>query len=141
MERPLVGYLGKQMCVKYVKSKGIVGMIVNFVIRSRILTLNKPMAFTTLTIDHNWSLHHHLQWRNHPRFSYKNANPFLDPSSQNHPPTPPQKSNLESLIEHFIQTQIKTNKALGEFVSQFFARFESMSTYQKMMETQLPQIA
>lgn len=44
-------------------------------------------------------------------------------------------------MERFIQTQSKTNEALGEFVSQLNAKFKSMSTYQKMMENQLAQIA
>jgi len=50
-------------------------------------------------------------------------------------------SNLGSLMEWFIQTQTKTNKALSESVSQLNTNFESMSTHQKMMETQLAQIA
>jgi len=44
------------------------------------------------------------------------------------------------MMERFIQTQSKTNEALGEFVIQLNAKFESLSTHQKMMETQLAQI-
>jgi len=44
-------------------------------------------------------------------------------------------------MERFIQTQTKTNEALGESVSQLNSKFESLSTHQKMMETQLAQIA
>jgi len=54
---------------------------------------------------------------------------------------PPQKSNLESMIERFIQTQSKTDEALGESMGQLNAKFESLSTHQMMMETQLAQIA
>jgi len=53
---------------------------------------------------------------------------------------PPQKSNLESLMERFIQMQTKTNEAIDESMSQLNFKFESMSTHQKMMKTQLAQI-
>jgi len=38
-------------------------------------------------------------------------------------------------MKRFIQTQSRTNEALGESVSQLNAKFESFSTHQKMMET------
>ena len=38
-------------------------------------------------------------------------------------------------------TQTKTNKALGESASQLASKFETMTTYQKMMENQIAQIA
>ena len=38
-------------------------------------------------------------------------------------------------------TQTKTNEALGESVSQLTAKFETMTTHQKMMENQIAQIA
>jgi len=44
-------------------------------------------------------------------------------------------------MEWFIQTETKTNGALGESMSQLNTTFESMSTHQKMMETRLAQIA
>jgi len=40
-------------------------------------------------------------------------------------------------MEGFIQTQTKMNEALGEFVSKLNYKFESISTHQNMMETQL----
>ena len=49
---PLIGYLGNSICVKFLESEGIVGAISNLVIRSKISQLNKPMSFTTSTIDH-----------------------------------------------------------------------------------------
>ena len=36
-------------------------------------------------------------------------------------------------MEHFNKTQIKTNEALDESVSQLNSEFESMVTHQKMM--------
>ena len=96
-------------------------------------------------------------WRNHPNFSYRNNNPIPPNTSQPQPPgfqyrapytpppsqpqPPPQKSNLESLMEKFITTQIKTNDVLTESVSQLTSRVEAISTHQKMMETQIAQIA
>ena len=38
-------------------------------------------------------------------------------------------SNLESLIERFIVTQTKTNKALGESVNQLNSKFDVMASY------------
>jgi len=43
-------------------------------------------------------------------------------------------------MKHLIQTQIKINEAFGEFVSKLNSNFDSMSTHQKMLETQLSQI-
>ena len=104
-----------------------------------------------------YSTTYNPRWRNHPNFSYKAPNPPPHHPSQGHlnPPdfqyrAPPQyqlappslqKSNLESLMERFIQTKTKTNEALGESVSQLNSKFEGLSTHQKMMETQLTQIA
>jgi len=44
-------------------------------------------------------------------------------------------------MECFIATQTKTNKALGESVSQLNSKFENMTSHQKMMENQIAQIA
>ena len=95
-------------------------------------------------------------WRYHPN-SYKtpNSSPPSFPKSSNAPnfqyrappqyqapPPPPQKPNFENLMERFIQTQIKTNEAVVESVSQQLnTKLESLSTHQKMMVTQLMQIA
>lgn len=44
-------------------------------------------------------------------------------------------------MEKFITTQTKTNDVLTESVSQLTSRVEAISTHQKMMETQIAQIA
>jgi len=49
-------------------------------------------------------------------------------------PTSSTKVQLESLIEHFIQTLTKTNEALGEAVTQLNSKFAAISTHQKIME-------
>jgi len=46
---------------------------------------------------------------------------------------------MESIMERFIQTQMKINKAFGESVSQLSSKFETMTTHQKMMENQIAQ--
>jgi len=38
-------------------------------------------------------------------------------------------------------TQTRTNEALGESINQLTAKFETMTTHQKMMENQISQIA
>jgi len=69
-----------------------------------------------------------------PGYSYR--------APYNPPPPPPQtKSNLESLMEHFIVTQTKTNAALGEAINQLTAKFDAMASHQKAMDTQIDQIA
>ena len=56
-----------------------------------------------------------------PRFQYR--------APYNLPPLPPQpKSNLESLMEHCIQTQTKNNKALRDSINQLTSKFETMAT-------------
>ena len=40
-------------------------------------------------------------------------------------------------MEQFIRTQMMTNGTLSKSMSQLNFAFESMSTHQKMMETQL----
>ena len=43
-------------------------------------------------------------------------------------------------MERFIASQTKTNEALGEAVNQLTAKFETMTTHEKMMENQIAQI-
>ncbi|XP_058724611.1 uncharacterized protein LOC131596065 [Vicia villosa] len=65
-------------------------------------------------------------WKNHPNFSYKNNNalytpgqaPSVPPGYQKAPfaaPNVPRKSNLEIMMENFIDTQTQTNK---DFINQ-----------------------
>ena len=44
-------------------------------------------------------------------------------------------------MERFIATQAKTNEALGESISQWTTKFETITTHQKMLENQIAQIA
>ena len=96
-----------------------------------------------------------LNWRNHPNFSYHNNNPLPPNASQPQPPgfqhrapynpfhqQPPSqpKSNLESLMEHFIATQTKTNELFGEQINQLNSKFDAMASHQKVMDTHIAQI-
>ena len=119
----LLDHLGKQMCVKCVGSKVIVGMRANLAICSKILPLNKPMLFTTSIIDHKMIATPILLIRVQGTtqiFSTKISISFLISLTNLHkitfilpsfqywapqfepPQPPPQKSNLESLMEGFI---------------------------------------
>jgi len=145
------------------------GLFVRFVAFKAILlssanplsnVLSMPTQCKIIANDHKIILTQTLKnhdWKNHQNFSYCNNNlispnatqpqpagfqyraPYAPPPQQQQPPQP--KSNLESLIERFIVTQTKTNKALGESASQLASKFETMTTYQKMMENQIAQIA
>ena len=94
-------------------------------------------------------------WRNQRNFSYRNNNPIRPNGPRPQPPgfqyrapyNPPQqqppqsRSNLESLIEEFITTQTKTNGTVSASINQLNFKFDAMATHQKVMDTQIAEIA
>ncbi|XP_020272432.1 uncharacterized protein LOC109847612 [Asparagus officinalis] len=95
-------------------------------------------------------------WRNHPNFSYRNppGNPM--PASNFGPPGfrapqsnfPSQKSNLENMMEKFVTTQSKLNEEFkqqqqitNKVVKQLASKIDSLATHNKMLETQITQLA
>jgi len=44
-------------------------------------------------------------------------------------------SHLESLMEHFIATQTKTNETLSESINLLTSRVDAMIAHQKTMDT------
>ena len=95
-------------------------------------------------------------WRNHRNFSHRNNNPLPPNASQPQPsgfqhrapynpsplqPPPQPKSNPKNLMECFITTQTKTNEVLSEQINQLNSKFDAMASYQKVMDTQIAQIA
>jgi len=114
------------------------------------------MTFITLTPHHRTilTLLPIIKVRRATNALYKNPHSHAQSSMQppgfqyralyNPPPPhpPPQPiSNLESLMEHFIVTQTKTNEALGESINQLTSKFDTMASHQKAMDTQITQIA
>lgn len=99
--------------------------------------------------------------RNHPNFSYKNNNPTFAPSPApaNPPgfqgqrgapiaPTVPKKSNLELMMENFVLAQTQQNKEFmnqnihtNELIKQLANKVDAMATHNKMLETQISQVA
>ena len=99
--------------------------------------------------------------RNHPNFSYKNNNPTFAPSPAptNSPgfhgqraapvaPAVPKKSNLELMMENFVLAQTQQNKEFmnqnihtNELIKQLANKVDAMATHNKMLETQISQVA
>jgi len=44
-------------------------------------------------------------------------------------------------MEHFIAAQTKTNEVLSEQIDQLNSKFDAMTSHQKVMDTQIAQIA
>ncbi|XP_020266822.1 uncharacterized protein LOC109842344 [Asparagus officinalis] len=95
-------------------------------------------------------------WRNHPNFSYRNPPGNSMPASNFGPPGfrapqsnfPSQKSNLENMMEKFVMTQSKLNEEFkqqlqttNEVVKQLASKMDSLATHNKMLETQITQLA
>ncbi|KAK2393252.1 hypothetical protein QL285_055218 [Trifolium repens] len=95
-------------------------------------------------------------WKNHPNLSYKNNNALFAPSTPpgyNQKAAPvapnvPQKSNLELMMENFILAQTQQNKEFinqnihtNELIKQLANKFDAMATHNKMLETQISQVA
>ena len=98
-------------------------------------------------------------WRNHPNFSYKNNNalhppstaPAVPPGYQKGGPSAPQaprKSNLEIMMENFMNAQMQQNKEFAnqnahtsELMRQMTSKLDAMATHNKMLETQISQVA
>ena len=56
-------------------------------------------------------------------------------------PPPQPKSSLESLMEQFIATQTKTNEALSSSINPLTSKFDAIIVHQRVMDTQIAQIA
>ncbi|XP_058746214.1 uncharacterized protein LOC131619091 [Vicia villosa] len=98
-------------------------------------------------------------WKNHSNFSYKNNNMLYAPQTppgfqkpnQTAPqaaPQAPRKSNLEIIMENFVATQTQQNKKFmnqnihtSELVKQLATKVDALATHNKMLETQISQVA
>ncbi|CAJ2667314.1 unnamed protein product [Trifolium pratense] len=95
--------------------------------------------------------------RNHPYLSYNSNNALYAPGQAPTPSPPgfqkpaqnaPMKSNLELMMENFIALQTQTNKEFlnqnihtNEQIKQLTSRLELLTTHNKMLETQIAQVA
>ncbi|XP_045827939.1 uncharacterized protein LOC123919930 [Trifolium pratense] len=95
--------------------------------------------------------------RNHPYLSYNSNNALYAPGQTPTPSPPgfqkpaqnaPMKSNLELMMENFIALQTQTNKEFlnqnihtNEQIKQLTSRLELLTTHNKMLETQIAQVA
>ena len=98
-------------------------------------------------------------WRNHPNFSYKNNSPIQNSApprptgfQAQRPNQPMQvvapKPNLEKIMENFISAQTQQNKEflnqnihVNELITQLGTKVDQIITHNKMLETQISQIA
>ncbi|XP_050878148.1 uncharacterized protein LOC127081964 [Lathyrus oleraceus] len=98
-------------------------------------------------------------WNNHPNFSYKNNNALYAPSqapavppgchkAATTAPNAPRKSNLEIMMENFIVIQAQRNKDFlnqnihtTEKIKQLENKVDALATQNKMLETQISQVA
>ncbi|XP_050915581.1 uncharacterized protein LOC127130652 [Lathyrus oleraceus] len=98
-------------------------------------------------------------WRNHMNFSYKSNNvlfspnptPTIPPGYQKGAPVAsqaPRKSNLEIMMENFMNDQAKQNKKFAnqnaytsEMMKQLLNKFDAMATNNKMLAAQISQVA
>ncbi|CAJ2642382.1 unnamed protein product [Trifolium pratense] len=95
--------------------------------------------------------------RNYPYLSYNSNNALYAPSQAPTPSPPgfqkpaqnaPMKSNLELMMENFIAVQTQTNKEVlnqnihtSEQIKQLTSRLDVLTTHNKMLETQIAQVA
>ncbi|CAJ2638232.1 unnamed protein product [Trifolium pratense] len=95
--------------------------------------------------------------RNHPYLSYKSNNALYAPGQAPTPSPPgfqkpaqnaPRKSNLELMMENFIAIQTQTNKEVlnqnihtNEQIKQLTSNLAILATHNKMLETQIAQVA
>ncbi|XP_045831437.1 uncharacterized protein LOC123922791 [Trifolium pratense] len=95
--------------------------------------------------------------RNHPYLSYNSNNALYVPGQAPTPSPPgfqkpaqnaPMKSNLELMMENFIAVQTQTNKEVlnqnihtSEQIKQLTSRLDVLTTHNKMLETQIAQVA
>ena len=87
-------------------------------------------------------------WKQHPNFSYR-ADPLPFPQNNARPPPgfqrpsfppqapPPQKSNLESMLESVLLAQQKQD----EYMKQLAYKVDLLTTHNKMLEIQIAQQA
>ncbi|XP_045831180.1 uncharacterized protein LOC123922508 [Trifolium pratense] len=86
-------------------------------------------------------------WKNHPNLSYKNNNALFPPSQtppgfqkqmgQQAATQPPKKSNFDLMMDKFLNQNIHTN----ELVKQLSNKVDALATHNKMLETQISQVA
>ena len=81
-----------------------------------------------------------LQEVQHPA-SELYASAWIPIQSSLYLPPPQPKSSLESLMEQFIATQTKTNEALSSSINQLTSKFDAIIVHQRVMDTQIAQIA
>lgn len=98
--------------------------------------------------------------KNHPHFSYKNNNALYAPnqpppgyqkpthSAPQAAPQTPRKSNLELMMENFVASQTQQNKEFmnqnvhtSKLVKQLATKVDALDTHNKMLETQISQVA
>ncbi|CAJ2627735.1 unnamed protein product [Trifolium pratense] len=95
--------------------------------------------------------------RNHSYLSYNSNNALYAPGQAPTPSPPgfqkpaqnaPMKSNLELMMENFIAIQTQTNKEVlnqnihtNEQIKQLTSRLDVLTTHNKMLETQIAQVA
>jgi len=119
---------------------------------STVRHANARHSFNHPSQNNSHSTTYNQSWKNHLNPLYKNSNPYPQSSLQspefqyrapyNPSPSPPHyASNLESLMECFIETQTKTNEALGESIDKLSSKFKAITSYQKAMHSYIPQIA
>ncbi|XP_058774816.1 uncharacterized protein LOC131649088 [Vicia villosa] len=98
-------------------------------------------------------------WRNHPNFSYKNNNPIQNPGPSRPQSYPTQKQNqpmqvvpprpsFRETVEKFILAQTQQNKEFHnqnnhiiDLITKLGTEFDQVITHNKMLETQISQIA
>lgn len=99
-------------------------------------------------------------WKNHPNFFYKNNNALYAPNqpptgyqkpTHNTPQVTPQthrKYNLELIMENFVTSQMQQNKEFmnqnvhtSKLVKQLATKVDVLATHNKMLETQISQVA
>lgn len=91
-----------------------------------------------------------LEWRDHPKFSYKNNRPqqaMGPPSFQKAMIISSKKSNLEILMENFLMMQTRQNDDFrnhnlhtNEVLQQLTIKIELVATHNKMLETYITQV-
>ncbi|XP_063941434.1 uncharacterized protein LOC135149611 [Daucus carota subsp. sativus] len=77
-------------------------------------------------------------WKDHPNFSYKNNQaqsqpPGFQPRAPFNAPVQPQKSNLETLLEGFISTQVKKNDGIDASINGIGASINEMKAHNKVV--------
>src|SRR4051812_11480585 len=136
----------------------ICGLTGHVVAECQILT-GRPSDQVNYAQGNPYSNTYNPGWKNHPNFPYKNNNALYAPGQA--PAVPPgyqkapvaaqnthRKSNLEIMMENFIASQQQTNKDFlnqnihnSEQLKQLSNKVDALATHNKMLETQISQVA